>query len=177
MLLVLIFYVSNQREIRTRNAKITKWLMIAVLVSNTVNQSLNVVRWLVCGYCYFLWGSYFASRAIVKGCNLFFLIHRAKLVQGMSPIVSKKWFERILPAIIVVGITGLLFLVLREIGSYDFVCTHYEDWSDCSVCVHDLATDTDEDDENVLGALSIGVDALITIISPKILGANSKFWV
>ena len=159
LLPVVLLHALNKREIRTRNTKFTKWLMIGVLASNGVNQSLFVLKCLFCGYCTVITGLWFSSKAIVKAVNLLFLIHRGKLVQGMNPILSKKWFEKILPTIIVVIICGFIFSILKSNANEDYTCTQYEDWNNGHTCV---ASAVRTSGGKGVAASAIGLDALIT---------------
>ena len=156
---VLILQAVVKREIRSRNARITKWLILGVFASNGTYQSIFALKWLVCGYCKVILGSLSCSKAIVKAFNLLFLIHRAKLVQGMNPILSKKWFEKIFPTIVVVIISGFIFSIIKNIANRDFGCTNFEDWSDGHTCT----SDRNSDGEKGIGGAALALDTLITI--------------
>lgn len=165
---VLMLQAANQREIRTRNAKRTKWLMLGVIASNTAAASIFFVRMLVCGgYCNILIGIQGAlGKILLRIFNLLFLVHRAKLAQGMTPILSKKWFEKILPTIIVVVFSGFLLIGLTSTAETNYACSPYEDWSDVSICnpIVDPDAQVDERTFKAFVVAMIALDVLITAI-------------
>ena len=155
----------NQQPVRSRNGKVTKYLMIGVMTFNTLSQLLWAGQWIGCANCGLHMCSIYISKALIKGINMAFLIHRAKLVQGMSPVLSKKWFEKILPAI-VVGI--IVILISATIKSFldpnlHWICVTANHWESGTRCSPDI----DQDDQNSsdsrkTAALAIALDVVIT---------------
>ena len=134
--------------------------MIAVMTSNTIYHLIWSTKWLGCNRCTLLMSSYFVSRVVVKGINQIFLLHRAKVVQGMAPVLSKKWFEKILPAII--GVIVVVFTFGSIIGAMDthWICHRSDDdWSSIETCTR--LQDTDP--PRMTAALWLGLDLVTTI--------------
>ena len=155
----------NNRPVRSRNAKLTRYLMIGVITFNTLSHLLWIGRWLGCVNCGLLVGFMFTSKAVVKGINMAFLIHRAKLVQGMSPVLSKKCFEKILPAIV----AGIVFIyiagIIKSLTNPDLVwiCVQGNDWKSIQFCSSEKTEDNQSNDDARGGtALAIAIDLVIT---------------
>ena len=160
---IVILNVSTKRTARSRNGRITKWLMIGVIASNASYQIIFLMRWLVCEYCPWIIASWQCSRVIVKGFNLTFLLHRAGLAQGLTPVLSKKWFDLILPAVIVLGMTWFLVsVVLGEIQDGEYDCVEYHDWNSMDHCLPSAGLETFDDSLRTQAAIAIGLDAIIT---------------
>ena len=167
---VLTFELVNRQPTKSisnipRNTKITNLLMIGVMASNTACASIFVIRWLVCGECRVIMGSWSCSRAVLRAFNLLFLIHRAKLVQGMTPILSKKWFETIFPGIIVVATSGFLGGIINDMVTQQYDCTPFHDLDAITHCIPAKGVDefhNHNEDGKIMAAFAIGVDAVIT---------------
>lgn len=160
---IVILNASTKWTARSRNARITKWLMIGVITSNASYQIIFLARWLVCEYCPVIIASWQCSRVIVKGFNLTFLLHRAELAQGLTPVLSKKWFETILPGIIVIGMLWFLVSVIHgEIQDGQYDCVEYHDWSSMDHCLPSAGLDTFDDSLRTQAAIAIGLDVVIT---------------
>lgn len=129
MLILPVFLLelcSNKRN-KSRGAKYTKRLMIAVLLSNSAHQVTWILLWTTCMNCLATATAMVHSRTILRGINLLFLIHRAKVVQGMTPILSLRWFNTIMPAIVLFW--GIGFSVFHSLTHPDteFHCSAYTD--------------------------------------------------
>ena len=114
---VFVLLICSRKQYRSREAKRTQRLMLAVLLSNCACQVTWILLFSSCMHCVWTAASIVNARTIQRGINLLFLIHRAKLVQGMAPIVSVIWFNTILPAIVVVW--TIVFLIIGTINSMD----------------------------------------------------------
>ena len=169
---VLIFDKFNEKPIRSRNGRITDWLMLSVVASNALFQISQLTELLVCAQCKIINSSWGVTKSILKGFNLLFFIHRAKLVQTINPVLSKKWFEKIFPAFIVVMISGFIFASIDACIYDDFECVSYDNWDSLSHCQRVKEPEpefepgqTPEPDEAsfpVLISCAIGLDSLIT---------------
>ena len=84
----------------------------------------------------------FHCRLVVKGINLLFLIHRAKLAQGMSPVLSQKWFEKVFPTIVAVIIIVFVAVVTRNTLEMQMECVSYLDSDVFQWCFVDLSVAT-----------------------------------
>lgn len=166
LLPVLIVDRLNQRPIRrSRDARITKWLMFGVIASNALHQTAVLAKFFICAHCIFLWSSWGVTKAIVKVFNQIFLIHRAKLVQGITPVdvLSTKWFEQIFPAFIVVIGSGFIFASINMYIGVQTKCSPYDDWDGLYYCDDVIDPEAaDEDSRTVLVACAIGLELLIT---------------
>ena len=166
LFLLPVFFLDNfnQQPIRNRNARMTKWLMFGVISSNALHQISGITILLVCAQCGILYSSWGVTRSILKGFNLIFLIHRAKLVQGITPVLSKKWFEKIFPAVIVVTISGFIFASIDNGMNKHSECAPYNNWGGISHCqgVQDPAAADEDDNFTILVACTVGLDSFIT---------------
>ena len=129
MLIIPVFILDQLRKKHggSQDAKRTKCLMMAVLSSNTLLQFLRIIGATVCANCNISYAVILDIRVLSRGINQLFLIHRAKVVQGIAPILSKKWFEKILPGIVTaVTLVGMFFTAQSATG-YEFNCISYTD--------------------------------------------------
>lgn len=138
-LLILPVYIldlCSKKRNSSRNAKHTKRLMLAVFLSNGFHQMTWLMFVTTCKYCTAEILLMAHSRAVVRGINQLFLIHRAKLVQGMRPILSKKCFTTILPTIVMVWTIGCLtFGTVYNISHVrDWRCGSYVDSESLNWC-------------------------------------------
>ena len=160
----LILEWRNKKPARHKDAILTKHLMLWLMACNTLNQMIYIVKWLFCLHCGYLFGAVYISRALVKGTNLLFLVHRAKLSQRMAPILSRKWFEKILPSMIVGLVIIFIVLIINSLMDIHFVCKPYADWDSLSICTRETADSVNEDASGqFVAALAIAVDLGITI--------------
>ena len=172
LLPVFILEKLNQQPIRSRNARITKWLMFGVIASNALHHIVWMLELSVCVQCKIQYSSWGVTKAILKGFNLIFLIHRAKLVQGITPVLSNKWFEKIFPRFIVVMICGFIFASIDDGMHKNAECAPYDNWDGILHCqgVQDPDPEPDAEAEAdggdngfvILIASAIGLDSLIT---------------
>ena len=155
---VLILQATNHEPPRNRRAKHTKWLMLCVMASNTFQQFSFYFEWFLCRYCRVSGAGWGCSRAIVKGFNLTFLLHRAKLAQGMAPVLSRKWFEKILPTFIWLAISGFVFSIIEVETRMQYICIQYTDWNAIDHCVV-----WNEASAKGIAIFAIGLDGAITL--------------
>lgn len=156
---VLVLAWMNQQPASTRKAKRTKHLMIAVIASNTINYLIDAVLMLGCGFCAYRISAYFISGAIVKGVNLLFLVHRAKLVQGMAPVLSVKWFEKIFPGLTTGLVIVFIFLIIKGSFATEYECAPNPDWNTLQQCNMKSAGSSGQS----TAIMGIGLDLVITI--------------
>lgn len=155
---VIVMQIKNHEQPRNRNAKHTTWLMVCVMASNTLHQMIFYWKWFICKYCGTSNVAYYCTRAVLKGFNLLFLIHRANLAQGMSPVLSKKWFEKILPSITGLLVIGFVFSIIEKDSRTQYICIQYDDWNALDHC-HIPG----EPQTNPIAVFAIGVDVSITL--------------
>lgn len=135
--------ISNRKADRSQNAQRTHRLMIAVLISNTIFATAQIIFWLVCWHCTAEITLWILSRWIMKGVNLIFLIHRAKLGQGMAPVLNVRWFEKILPRCIIIPFS--IFTIISVGGTCLFKETVCKTYSDTNAVHHcDLRDELDD---------------------------------
>ena len=164
LLLVPVFVVElvNRQPVRSRIAKQTRNLMFGVIACNTIHHLIFILSWLACGYCKLLFGAVYITRSIVKGCNLLFLVHRCKVAQGMAPVLSRKWFEKIFPAIIVGIVVVFIAAIIYSLSGMQYVCKPYNDTDLFQICRRDVNAANEDSSTRITGGLAIGVDMVIT---------------
>lgn len=158
---VLFLDLRNRKINRSRDAKRTKYLMISVFFSNLALQTIFILYSSACFgiHCLIMGALMYLTRFSAKGINLMFLLHRANLVQGMSPILSKVWFEKILPAVVILFTLGVTIGTMRDGLRYHVECYPYDDADALGVC----AGDDIEQDEEVLESIYVLVRCLIAL--------------
>lgn len=148
----------NHKSDRSRNAKRTKRLLYGVLISNVTYHLWWIILLFICTQCAALRTGAYATRSLLKGINLMFLLHRAKLAQGLRPIFSTKWFEKVFPCTIVGYTVMLIGGTIYGVGVY-----RYESYPDTNALQTCTPVRDDEDDNfEGIGLLAIGWDLLIT---------------
>lgn len=138
LLILPVIYLETRNKKRNQSqiAQQTKRLMIAVLLSNCVHQITWIVMMTTCIHCQATAMSMVHTRTILRGINLIFLIHRAKLCQGYKPILSERWFTRTLPAIVAIWHVGLLTFYTLTMMEKEQVCVWYVDIDALEMCVN-----------------------------------------
>lgn len=133
---VLVLDRCGGKRDRSTTGKRTRSLIIAVFITNTIFQITWILRATACHRldCHVINTALFTSRALLKGTNLIFLIHRAKLVQAMTPILSKKCFEMILPSIIIACTLVFAILATPSTLNKDYHCAMYDDSTSVHFC-------------------------------------------
>ena len=149
----------NHKIDRSHNARHTNHLLFAVLIPNTLYQVWCVILAFVCAECKVLFITAYITRSVAKGANLMFLIHRAKLAQGMDPLFSIKWFEKVFPSCIAVYTTMLIGFTIYGVGQEVYHCESYSDADALQICR--LGHDGDAESHGI-AAMAIGWDLLIT---------------
>lgn len=155
----------NPKVDRSSNGKRTQWLIKAVIVSNTVFAMYFLSRMIVCWHCASQWVLFFGLKWVTKLFNLLFLVHRAKLSQGMTPILSKKWFEKILPRFIVVNF--FIFMAGSTFSTAlkkEYVCEAYNDTDSIHFCWFAGGLDVVTRDQMIGAAIFLGFDVVITVL-------------
>ena len=92
----------------SRNERITKHLMHAIIVLNLLMSIGWLQRYTVCLDCQISFLFAGNVRVAAKFVNYAFFVHRAKLAQGMAPLFGRHCFEKTLP--IFVSLISLLFM-------------------------------------------------------------------
>ena len=131
---VFIFERTNKIHIHSRDAKRTQCLIRTVLLSSTLHQTFRIARSMECLDCRITYAVMEDMRVLSRGINALFLIHRAKLAQGIQPIISKKWFEKIFPAIAILYYVGGLYGTAKSALEDTFVCVPYTDQKALHFC-------------------------------------------
>ena len=125
---IFIFERTSEICIHSRDAKRTQYLIRAVLLTCALYQTFRIVISMECLDCRISYAVMEDIRILSRGINALFLIHRAKLSQGMEPIISKKWFEKIFPAIIILWhASGMYHQAKYVLDEETFVCVQYTD--------------------------------------------------
>jgi len=126
---------SQEFEAGSRKAQKTKILMRAVIFGTTFVGAQNLVRYTACLQCRdYILPLQYNSTVINKGLQSLFLIHRANLVQGMAPVMSKKWFEKILPRCMYGTIILFMVVYTKTALETQLSCERYIDESPFRFC-------------------------------------------
>lgn len=161
---VLLMNSCGERTGRNQDARRTRSLMWALIICNMSLSLLFAIRDIACTHCTVISILLVNNRQICRGINLIFLVHRAKLVQGMSPILSKKWFEKILPISIAVGIALFMFAFSQGQMGEDIQCILYADSETFGFCWNmELSHDADEETK-VYVTILLSMDCLVTAL-------------
>lgn len=161
---VLLFNRWNRIPNRSREAKRTKYLLLGVFFSNIAFQITSVLRETVCIHGNLITAATYDCRFLLRAVNLIFLIHRAKLAQGMSPILSKKWFEKIFPSIIAFLFVVFVVTVTGDTMKSNFECVSYSDSNVFQYCIDaDWESDNQANEDKVTVWIVIILDAAITL--------------
>ena len=165
MVPVYVLELCSKKRNRSRSAKYTKRLMLAVFLSNFLHQVTYLVMATTCGHCRAEVFSMAGSRAILRGINQLFLIHRAQLVQGMRPILSMNWFNKILPSIVLVWTIGcLIFAAINNFtNEREWRCGVYVDSETLHYC-RDLGDLQLTKEERISVSIYLPWDLVMTIV-------------
>ena len=163
ILIVFILEKVNHKVDRSNNGKRTNRLMIGVIIANATFTLCALFYNTTCLHCAVQYALMLDAKWIMRWFNLLFLIHRAKLAQGMTPILSKKWFTKILPRIIT--FVTVMFLILTTVSSFskEMIC---ETYNDIGLQYCDVAGGYTNSASDVLKALLvfyIGFDLILTV--------------
>lgn len=126
--------LRSRKSNRSREAKRTQHLMVGVFLCNAVYQVISIINYSVCSHCNTLYAVWSVCRCLMLGINWIFLIHRAKLVQGMSPVLDAVWFEKILPATLALVMLGFIVNSIRLCMLSEFTCRPYSDNNTLQFC-------------------------------------------
>ena len=138
----------NYKVDRTSNGRRTKLLMIAVIISNALFALSTLANNTMCLYCPAQGAVMMDTRWVMKWFNWLFLIHRAKLAQGMTPILSKKWFNKIVPGIITLLVVFVMLNMTASALQHEgWFCGTYSDNDDIQACGLAGGADDATDDE------------------------------
>ena len=143
---LLIFILSilekvHHKEDRTSNGRRTNRLMIGVIIANAVFTLCMLLYNTACLHCPLQWALVTNTRWIMRWFNLLFMIHRAKLAQGMTPILSAKWFNKILPRIITFFIVLFILASTPSNLKRETICKTYNDIN-IQQCASAVVTDS-----------------------------------
>lgn len=151
----------HREHVRSNNQKRTKYLLWGVFVTNTTYQVWSIVLSMICVECAVLWAAAYSTRSLLKGTNLLFLVHRAKVAQGMDPILSMMWFEKVFPSIIILQMVGFIGATIYEAAyGQEHHCRSYPDSNTLRVCI----TDHSDEDSFRIAAFFVGMDFFITAL-------------
>ena len=162
ILILLILEKVNHKEDRSSNGKRTNRLMIGVIIANATFTLCVLTFNTMCLLCPVQYALALDTRWIMRWLNLLFLIHRAKLAQGMTPILGKKWFNKILPTIITT--VTVLFLLVSTKGclEQEMICNTYNDM-DIQQCVVTEGLDGGTNARNGIVVFFLGFDLSVTV--------------
>lgn len=114
ILLILILcvelYIGTERR-SSKNKTITRRLMLLLLVSWTIFALIGTADSFFCMHCVATTTVRDNLGIVAKITNQAFFVHRAKLAQGLSPVLPAKCFEKILPAILLTVCIGSMGFV------------------------------------------------------------------
>lgn len=161
LIIVSVFVAEklNHKPNRSSNAKRTTYLMRGVMVSHATWQVLSIILAITCVHCQASWAAAWSIRAVMKGITLLFLGHRAKLAQGMVPILSKKWFEKIIPRFIIAQMFCMVLSSIYAAYTDEFQCTLYPDDDNLEFCT---TAENASEDSNIIGWIFILFDFWVT---------------
>ena len=167
LLLIIILFILEKvgnKVDTSSNGKRTNRLMIGVIIANATFTSSHLLYETMCLHCPVQYVLMMNTRWIMRWFNWLFLIHRAKLAQGMTPILSKKWFTKILPTIISFFTVLFLFMSTFHGLQKETMCRTYTsigmDIEHCSLS---------DGYDGAIGALKafavfiVGFDLIITV--------------
>ena len=161
MLILVILEKVNHKVDSSSNGKRTNRLMIGVIIANGTFTLCMLTATTMCLHCTGQLVLYMDTRCIMRWFNLLFLIHRAKLAQGMTPILSNKWFTKILPRIVT------FFFVIQLLGSTgsslqkETICKTYNDM-DIEYCTIAGGYDGSSDSGKGILTFFLGIDLVGT---------------
>ena len=163
VLILSILEKANHKKDRSSNGKRTNRLMIGVIIANAAFTLCWLTYNSMCLHCPAQYVLVMDTRWIMRWFNLMFLIHRAKLAQGMTPILSKKWFNKIFPAIITF-VTVLFFLISIPLGlQKETMCETYKSMdADIQQCALAAGYDGQGNAMKGVAVFFIGFDLIIT---------------
>ena len=143
----------NRRQVQghAANVKKTSRLMRSVILSIAVYYVANLVNITACIACKMMALVMTYNYLIKIWFQGLFLLHRAHLVQGITPLLSAKWFSKILPRIYF-GLNIIFALIFTKyVMDKDYVCVPYTDTGEVHFCA---PHDSDESVSSVaLGAM------------------------
>ena len=161
---VLVIEWLHRNEGRSsRNGRRTQRLLFGVIIANTTFALATLLSWTVCLHCPGQITSFFVTRLIMKAMNALFLIHRAKLAQGMQPILRAKCFDRILPICISTffGILAL-FAPVESLFNVVWECQSYRDTNVFHNCWKSEVTEEEDEFKRKQMGVFLCVDFFIT---------------
>ena len=162
ILILVILEKINHKEDGSSNGKRTNRLMIGVIIVNSVFTLCWISYKTVCIHCPVQYVLMVDTRWVMRWFNWQFLIHRAKLAQGMTPILSKKWFTKIFPGIITFVIVLFFFISIPSGLQKETTCETYKSIDiDVQQCA--LAYNGINDALKAIAIFFFGFDLVITV--------------
>eukprot|EP01083_Nonionella_stella_P162022 531438_1 len=101
-----------QPIIDRKGSYVTIVFIFACLTCNTISSLAQLLAYYTCYFCYLGHLIYKILFIITRCINQLFFIHRAKVAQDFQPILSEKWFDYILPTIVILLQALCLFGVI-----------------------------------------------------------------
>ena len=141
MILVLLLFdcIKSQSNIAyPQQQRITKRFVALLIVFGTCLQSIRILRGSIC-HCAWMVSVDQTLMFLCKFLGYGFFIHRAKLAQALTPMLSVKWFETRLPGMVT---AFCLFLIVSRFVSDihdEYVCSSYVDADSIGMCFHKKA--------------------------------------
>eukprot|EP01083_Nonionella_stella_P175127 608955_1 len=130
-LLVLIHTIRRRKRQGPlpADASYTYKLTTLIVVLNLMYSIIDAILSRVCFQCNVMVPIRTNLFIIAKVSNYLWFIHRAKLSQGLNPLLSENCFTKVLPRIVI--IIGCIYCIGMDVsvilGSGGLVCTHWED--------------------------------------------------
>ena len=142
MLVLFVFVVerigSSSRRPASREGRITKHLMTAtILINASMYMFLCIPRFICVGvHCQAIHTIHGNMMLVCRTINFLFMVHRAKLAQGISQILNKTWFEKRLPIFFIVSavLCSMCMSPYWIAGEVEWACVHHTDARSVRFC-------------------------------------------
>ena len=164
VLLIEWFHRNDGRA--SRNGRRTQRLLLGVIIVNTVFAFASLLNWTVCFHCTGQISFYGGTRFLMRAMNALFLIHRAKLAQGMQPVLRAKCFDKILP--ICISTFFCFFGMVGAVSTFAMSRAECQPYPDSDVFHHCYGRDSsqeeaiDDDKQRIFQGVILCIDFFIT---------------
>ena len=145
----------------SRNGRRTQKLLFGVIIVNTVFALAILLAWTVCVHCTGQISFFVSTRFLMRAMNALFLIHRAKLAQGMQPILRAKCFDKILP--ICTSTFFCFFAIISPLHLLSTAVYECQSYPDTDVFHHCHGREEEEAEERGSTIFHLGIDFIITV--------------
>jgi len=162
VVLIIECQTSRTQPVRSHAGRKTNRLMMATIISNAAIYLLIGFLRFVCLECKFMNILIINCIFICRTINFIFMVHRAKIVQGMTPLLSDNWFDKKLP-IFYVGIgtfCASIMTIFFAVSDITYTCLPYSDTSLLHMC-YASSINTSE----IIGQMCMVLYMLVMVIS------------